>query len=249
MPRIRNKPAWRKLIKELENRPPDTELDDMTLGRTPAEVEDKRDVFEVLARGQAADETGIREALRRAIREDRKLVPPLELVAGELVFPFDELETLKAHVAIATPFSAGDDKLRAVLAIAKEFLGTPDLANAPGVSEGLTKQIWDALTQTKRALGADYLHTQAEWMLLQRRRYQRREVFGDVCIRCLLYIGGAPSAVPAYLPDSLVRRLPVYQRFRTRMIAEIHLAVDQYETHRGALRVVSLARSVAVPVG
>jgi hypothetical protein len=242
MPRIRNKTALRTLIKDLENRPPDAELDNITLGRTPAEVEDKRDVFEVLARGRAIDEAGIHEALRRAIREDGKLVPPLELVAGELVFPFDELETLKAHVAMATPFSVGDEKLRAVLAIAKEFLGTPDLANAPGVSEGLTKQIRDAFAQNKRAVGSDYLQTQTQWVLLEKRRYQRREVFGDTCIRCLLYAGGSASAVPTYLPESLARKLPMYQRFRARMLADVHLAVDQHETHTAALRVVALTR-------
>jgi hypothetical protein len=244
MPRIRKKPAWREIILGLENRPPDTELDDLTLGKTSAEAEDKRDVFEVLARGRAIDEPGIHDALRRAIRTDGKLVPPLELVAGELVFPFDELESLRTHVAVATPFSAGDERLRAALATAREFLGVPDLASSPAVSEALTKQIRDAFAQTKRIVGSDYLQAQTEWVLLEKRRYQRREVFGELCIRCLLHAGGSSSPIPVYLPESLARKLPMYQRFRVRMIADVHLAMDQHETHMVALRGVTLARLI-----
>ena len=43
------------------------------------------------------------------------------------------------------------------------------------------------------------------------------------------YPGGGGS-VPVYLPEALGKQLPMFQRFRARVIAEAHLPQDQYET-------------------
>jgi hypothetical protein len=52
------------------------------------------------------------------------------------------------------------------------------------------------------------------------------------------------APVPTYLPESLSSKLPLFQRFRIRVITEVHLAVDQLETHALALKVAALARTV-----
>ncbi|KYF59192.1 hypothetical protein BE08_32890 [Sorangium cellulosum] len=54
--------------------------------------------------------------------EDGAFVPPLVLVAGELESPFDEVETLEALVAAASPPAMADKKLKeAVEAIHEVF--------------------------------------------------------------------------------------------------------------------------------
>src|SRR5262249_54002742 len=99
LPRLRRKPAFQPLLTELESRPPDADRDDPAMASNPAMVEDRRDVFEVLARGEPLDEAGLEEALARAVRDDGKFAPPFVLVAGEVRFPFDELATLRATVS------------------------------------------------------------------------------------------------------------------------------------------------------
>jgi hypothetical protein len=84
--RIRRQQAWSKILEELAEQPVDNELDDPAFGKEPADVEDRRDVFEVLARGEWVDASGMDEALARAVREDGKFVPPLVLCGGELRF-------------------------------------------------------------------------------------------------------------------------------------------------------------------
>ncbi|MEZ4314334.1 MAG: hypothetical protein R3F14_40470 [Polyangiaceae bacterium] len=50
----------------------------------------------MLSRGEALGHDGVMAALEGGVRDDGKFAPPLVLVAGELRFAFDELETLKA---------------------------------------------------------------------------------------------------------------------------------------------------------
>lgn len=247
LPRVRKNPPWRALLRELEGQPADPDLDDATLGNTPAEIEDRRDVFEVLARGVAGDAAGIEEALLSAIRPDGKVVPPFVLAAGDLAFPFDEVETLKAHVAIIAPLAAGDEKLRSEIALVRDFLASPETSCAPPMVEALSNRLWEAFSRAKRAVPAETLRAHADSMLLQKRRFQRREVLGGWHLRALLHAGQGGGPFPAYLPASLAPILPMFQRFRARLFAEVHVAVDQHESCPTALRVVAVARVVERP--
>jgi hypothetical protein len=184
------------------------------------------------------------EALERSVREDGKVVPSLVLCAGELVMPFDEVETLKATVATVTPMSSGDENLKASLQIAKEFLALPNLASAPAVAEGLVKRINDAFSQGKRSVTLEYVEAQVERALLEQRHYQRRKVFGGKHLRGLLFAVGSKDPTPAYLPEALAEELPMYARFRARIVAEVRLGEDQYESHPAALNVLALGRVV-----
>lgn len=243
VPRIRRSTRFRSVLEQLDRKPKDRELDDPALGKDPMEVEDRREVFEVLAHGDVTDHRGIEEALEGAIRDDGKFVPPLVLVAGELEMPFDELETLKAAVSTASPLVTPiDETLKTAIATAKDFLQTPGLSSAPSVSEGLTTRIRDAFTREKKSLSADYLDTQMERALLAGRHYQRRDVLGETHLRFLLRTGeGAP--VVGYIVEEVAKKLPMFKRFRGRMVAEVHLVEDQYETTPHALRVVAFARA------
>ncbi|HSN97251.1 MAG TPA: DUF2169 domain-containing protein [Candidatus Nanopelagicales bacterium] len=241
-PRFRRQPAWQKILEELDKKPLDKEHEDPALAKEPGEIEDRREVFEVLVRGSADDAEGMEDALVGAIRSDGKLVPPLRILAGELIFPFDETEALKATVAAVTPFVGQDENLRASVAAAQDFLKVPDLRSAPAVAEGLAARIAEAWAQGKRPTPANYLETQTERALLEGRCYQRRKLLGGKQLRALAQTAGSQPLLPAYLPDELADKLPVYQRFKARAIVEVHPQVDQYEAQPLCLRVLALAR-------
>lgn len=242
MPRIRKNNAWRAILRAVENRPADPDLDDAALGLSVAEVEDRRDVFELLARAQAENAVGIEDSLSSAIRPDGKVVAPLILAAGDLEFPFDEVEVLKAHVAIISPLAAGDDKLKTELSLVRDFLASPELSCAPPMVEALSSRLWEAFSKAKRAVPAETLKQHAASMLLQKRRFQKREVFGNNHLRALLHAGQGGGPFPSYLPASLTAILPMFQKFRVRLFAEVHMAMDQHESCSTALRVLALVR-------
>ena len=248
VPRIRRKKPFREVLAELEGKALDPDLDDPALAEDPAAMEDRREVFEILARAPISEAERIQEALADAVREDGKFVPPLLLLAGDLAFPFDELETLKATLTTVTPLvTPGDDVLRANIELARDFLKTPGLLSGPLVAEGLTSRLKDAFAQGKRMVPSGYLEQQTERALLENRHYQKRKLFGGVHLRALLHVSGSSQVVPTYLPADLAESLPLYQRFRARVIVEVHLQEDQSETHSAALRVMAIARGSALP--
>lgn len=244
--RMRKHKPFREVLKEAESKPVEPELDEGTPDDLPSDIEDRRDVYEIVARASSLDAPGVTEALDRSIREDGKVIPSLALCAGELVMAFDEVERLKATVATVTPLSLGDESLKASLQVAKEFLALPNLASAPAAAEGLTKRVLETFAQGKRAVTVEQVEGQVERALLEQRSYQRRKVFGGKHLRCMLVMSGGREAIPAYLPEALAEELPMFVRFRVRLVAEVRMAEDQYETHPAGLRVVALGRVVAV---
>ncbi|WP_437518064.1 DUF2169 domain-containing protein [Sorangium sp. So ce1099] len=244
--RVRRQPAFRPLLEELDERPLDREADEPALAKDPMAVEDHREIFEIIARAGVTDAEGTQETVIDAVRDGGKFVPPVCLLAGELIFHFDELEALKATVTAAAPLVGNDEQLRAAVAPAQDFLKLPELRSSPAVAEGLTARIKEAF-EGKRVAPAGYLKTQAERALLDQRHYQRRPVFGGPHLRALLQPPGSSQQLPAYLPAALAQQLPLYQRFRARIVAELHLQVDQHESHPIALRVLALARVAPLP--
>ncbi len=93
LPRMRRVPSWKTLIAALEDRPLDPEDDDPSAVEDPVEIEDRREVLEILLRADPSDAAAIDEALGRAVRDDGRFVAPLFLLAGELSTPFDEIES------------------------------------------------------------------------------------------------------------------------------------------------------------
>jgi hypothetical protein len=242
LPRVRRKPAFQPILDALDGRPVDPDLDDPSTARDPSLVEDRRDVFEVLARGSAADETALNEAVDRAVRDDGKFVPPFLLIAGEVRFPFDEMSTLKATLSIVTPFATGDEPLKMAIADAREFLRTPDLLSPPGVIEGFTARVQDAFRKMRKAVPPGYLDDQTERVLVEKRLYQRREVFGGPHLRALLFFTPNGRPWPLYVPEAIAGKLPMFARFPARILAEASLQEDQYEAHSHALRAAAIGR-------
>jgi hypothetical protein len=244
VPRIRRTKAWKPILDALEQRPVDRDLDDPALANDPMEMEDRREVFEILAHGAAVDGVGVDRALDAGARRDGKFVPQVALLAGQLDFPFDELSTLQVTVTTVTPHVLPtDEALKAAVDSAKAFLEDADELTPPEVAVGMTTRIREAFAAARKSVPESVFREQTDRVLLSQRRYQRRIVFGEPHLRCLVLPGEGDAPVPGYLPESLAKKLPMFQRFRGRLIAEVHQQADQYETHHASLRVVALARA------
>ncbi|HLM76026.1 MAG TPA: hypothetical protein VK459_25145 [Polyangiaceae bacterium] len=265
-PRLARRPPWRALLDHLDNRSPDVSVDDPALTEDPEVIEDRRAVFEVLAAGDATEIDNVAEILAGAAREDRKLVPPLILLEGDLVAQLDELATLRAMIAAMTPFAAGDTALEAALSSASELANARWIEGSSALCAEPLARLREAYARGKRAIPADQLDQKVERVVLEQRRYQCRLLFGDTHIRSLLARPAAPGAlnalnalnakderaeqeaalsrIPVYMPERLASRLPLFQRFRARLIAEAHPRQDQLDPHPSALRVLALGHVV-----
>ncbi|MDI1442494.1 DUF2169 domain-containing protein [Polyangium sp. 6x1] len=245
--RMRRVPAWKKVFEELERSPRSREIEVVDAAREPWEIEDRQEVFQILVKAPRTDGKGLEEALEGAIGEDGKFVPPMVLLAGEIEMPFDELEALKAAMSTAAPLvTAADEGLKAAVGVAKDFVQMPGLSAAPAVCEGLTTRIRDAFSREKKGLPADYLEQQMERVLLGGRHYQKREVFGGRFLRCLIWLPGEKGAIVGYLPEEVGKKVPMWRRWRGRVVAEVHPQQDQFEGRGRALRVVAVGRSGGV---
>jgi len=248
--RIFRVPVWRAILDDMERERADEAHDAPALARDPAETEDTRDIFDILARGASQDVDQLESELAAAVRPGGKFVPPLLLLAGELVFPFDERETLRAAVSVASPVAGADEVLKSAIREAREFLSTADLCPAP-IVEGYTARLREAFGRGRRSLSPEAFEGHIERALLEGRHYQKRQVLGGTAIRALLLTSTGTGARPApvYLPEELAKRLPMYSRFRSRMIAELYLQEDQHEQHPGALKVYAIGRVQVAPRG
>jgi hypothetical protein len=241
--RIRDNPPWRGLLAALAPKPPRRRLDDdAPPPEEPEDVKARRDVFGVLTEGEPASDGGLDDVFARAVGPMGAFRPPLALVAGDLALPFDELETLKATVAAVAPLTSGDKKIKEIVDTVNELLKTPWLEGSSGVAESLTARVKEAFAQSARLLPAGYLDAHTERRLLEQRCYQRRTLLGKPWLRALLTPPGAAAPLPTYLPADLATVLPMYRRFKARLIVELYLQQDQHESHPYALRAVALAR-------
>ena len=212
--------------------------------RTDAqEARDRRDVLRFLVRGQPLDEAGLERAAVAAFQDDGTYASPIELLAGELALCFDEVEILRATITVTTPFLGIDKKLRDVVTAASEVLDSK--WSVPiDIAEGNTARIEEAFAQGPRAVPAGYLQNSVERMLLEGRKLQKKTIGGERRVRALMSLAGSKNAIPAYLPEAVEPRLPLFRRFRAVAIAEIRPREDQFETHGDALLVLALGRLI-----
>ncbi len=243
---IRNDAAMRAILTERDKFAGSKKTDKKQTPAKPVPPEldskDREDINALLTLGEPSGVEILSMALDDAVDERGVFRPPLLLLRGELAFPFDEVETLKATISAVTPLAAGDKKLKETIDAVGELLRTPWLQSAGSVTERLTNQVKEAFGTGNRLLPSGYLETHTERILLEQRHYQKRVVLGQPWIRALLGSPNTSTRVPTYIPYSLARELPMYQRFNVRMIAEVRAQLDQYETHSTALRVVALGR-------
>ncbi len=243
LPRIRKQQEWRRILGELDLRLVDEAHEDLAAGPLPPETKDRRAVLEVLLRGGAISADGVKKAVDSAIREDGGFEPPLSLLTAELEMPFDEFETLKATATAARPLASGDKRLKEALDVVDEQLRGQWLTGSGGIAERLTGTVREAFAQAKRGVPPDYLETQSERMLLEQRAYQRRSLYGKKWLRSVMR--GASGLIPVYLPEEMKDELPMFRRFRVKMLAEVDLREDQGESSPWAVKVIALGRVIS----
>ena len=201
---------------------------------------DRADVAAVLTR--ALPLSDVQGAVNDAVTDDGLLDTPVVMVAGDLEISFDEVETLKLHLAGATPLAGADKKLKETVDLAAEVQKTP-FGALPEVAAGWSARIREAWVKApNRTLPADYLETHCRRLLLEQRAYQRRDLCNETWIRAAITPAGTSTAVPTYLPDAVARWLPLFSRFPARILAEAVPQQDEAEAAPCALRAVAVAR-------
>ena len=261
--RLHRHPEWRILLAEMELRQLDEPEEE---GSGDEHDKARRSVFEVLSRGLPSPTDALRRALSDAIDERGAFEPPLVLLAGEVEFPFDEVETLKAVTTLLMPLGPTDKKLKDALDAAAEFLKTPGAEQFTQLAQGLTERLREAFSQARRSLPADYVDSHTERALLRQRAYSMKTLYGKRWIRGLLRgVGaaarpggdgagrgdgggrgaGAEGAPPVYLPEALRDELPSYRRVRVKALGEVDLQEDQEEAASWVVKVVALARVIS----
>jgi hypothetical protein len=237
---------WPALAAELQFEPLDP-INDLPSDDADA-VRDHHVMFGVLTDGPWIDASAVGRAVREAVNDKGRFTPPLVLVSGELHLPFDEVEVLKAVVAVVSPTAAGDKRLKDLVDAARELLATPYLQSAGGAVERLTRDLKDQAAQASKALAHGNVDAYVERALLLQRKYQVRKVFGEEHLRGLVAPAtSGETPVPAYLPKKLEAALPMMTSMRVRLIAEAHVRQDQYEGSGHALKARAVGR--VLPAG
>lgn len=237
--RVRRHEEWRIVLAEYELRRLEQGRDgDKREGENDRV---RREMYEVLLRGKPVGPEALRSMVSRGFDEDGHFEAPLVLVTGELEFPFDELSALKATVATVRPLVGGDKRLSDVLDAQEDLAKMPWLEGSNGVADGLRERIREVFVLAKRAVSWDYVDAHVERLLLERRCYQVRTLWGKKWIRALLRVPNGVD-VPVYVPDALREELPLFKRFRARIVGEIEGKEDRYEASEVAVKVVGLGK-------
>lgn len=243
--RARKHPRWAVLLAEMELRMLDREDEEAEIEdeQKRAEAKAKREVREILMKGDAVGAEALSGLFRDAVDEDGSFESPLVLVGGELDIPFDEIEVLKATAAAVGPFAASDKSLKETVETVNELMKTPWLSGASGIAENLTARLKQAFSATKRPGFVEFgsIDTHVERTLLDKRAYQKRTIGGKTWIRAVMGAGTSGS-VPVYLPEALSNELPLFRRIRVKMLSELDMKEDQYESSAYSLKVQAMGR-------
>lgn len=246
VPRIRAN--WEELVTELDFEPADPRKD--LNAEDPEKTRTRHNVFGILTDGEMVEPSGISRVINEAVNQKGRFTPPLTLTGGELRFPFDEVETLKAMIVAMTPFLGSDKRLKEMVDGMTELLKTPYLQGSTGIVDKLVRDLRNQFRESNKSLPSTYLDGHVERLLLEQRRYAIRKVFGGEFIRGLLtvYVSdgfskGSDASIPVYMPKSLDQTLPMLVSMKVRLIVECHLQQDPYDTSPYALRTVALGRA------
>ena len=238
---VRAVPELGELLSDRELRLIEQGLDDQFEGV----AKDRGDLFEVLVRAEPTPLGNLQSRVDLATDEHGMFEPPLLVVAGELTFPFDPIQRLRATVTVLTPLSLGDKQLRPLIEEAEELLEASWLEGSHDVADQLVVRLEREAGKGKRAMSPEVLGNKTEKLLLEQRAYQERKLYGASWLRSLLAERGQPPVV-CYLPASLRDSLPLYARFAARLLVELDLREDQAEASPLALKALAVARTLPV---
>lgn len=244
--RVRQRGEWFSLLRDDLHREPEWIVGEAAEQELAA-AKDRRDVARALARVPASEAAEIATILQESVDEDGVYERPLLVVTGELQMSFEPLEVLRHSTSLAAQFASADKRLKDAVDAAQAAL-TGDAKPPARLIESLLGQLRQVFTQTNRSLSSDYLESSVQELLLEQRQYTKRTVLGGPRLRALFVpAGGGTHAMPAYLPEQVRDRLPLFERFRVRMLVEPHPQQDPNETVGLALVALAIAR--VAPIG
>jgi len=235
--RIYAHPELKAVLEAGDGAEPDPDCDP---DASAEEVESRRDVFRVVARGTALDAAGFLEAVRSASRPDGRFIAPFALVAGTLQLTFDESESLRTTLQMTSPLLAGQRKHDDLVNSVKVFLDQRLSQSSSTTARRLADQLKVAAVETSTVLKARDIDLHTERAMLQGRFFQTRMVFGESRIRALFQFASNTKPIPAYLPQSAAKELPGFRTLRARLLVEGHHRQDQTEEVPQALKVQAL---------
>ncbi|MFT3772846.1 MAG: DUF2169 domain-containing protein [Minicystis sp.] len=203
--------------------------------------DERSDVLRVLCFGQPADAAEIRRTLADSLDDVDELDPPIVLVGGELRPTFDEIEVLRATVAVVKQVAGGDKKVLGSLTVGQEALAAP-IAPRSETALGLARQIEQAAASL--SLPPRYVPLEVERVLIEGRKYKRRTLLGAPQLRAELTPAGGGEAMPIYLPETVADSLPLLVAFPALALCEVVPREDLTEAHDEALLAVAIGRVV-----
>lgn len=234
--RIRRYDPWSDAVRD------DVRMDDWITAEEPTEkqkAELRRFVTRALGRVPTTEPALLNRLLAESVDEEGVIDRPLVVAAGELSLQLDPIEVLKSSVEIASQLGTSD-KLKEAIDASK------DIAKAQRVStplvESLLARLRKEFVQANRSLPNDYLESTVQRTMLEERKYQRREVLGQAHLAGMLAAPGGSTAT--YLPDHLASHIPVFPRFKVRIVAEPHPAQHPSDGDAATLRVLALGRVI-----
>ena len=236
--RIRGHAAWGRLLDEAADEPHDLALELLAGARDSQAIDDHRDCFHVMTRGAISDVPKLREAVRRAVRQDGAYVPPLALLEGQLAPAFDAVERLRATAAIALSLCP-DARALAEAAARAAQLASSSTPISPTLVDQLTTQLRDAFRKEHPKLGPNALDGEVEHGLLMGRLYQHVKIFGGERIRAAFRRETVTLRV--YLPAEIADALPMQIGFDARVLVEARPLEDSTSPSL-TLRAIALAR-------
>ncbi len=201
--------------------------------------QDRMRLVRLLSSAPPTEGTELREVLQRRLAAPDVFELPLIVVEGELRASFDELELLRATIAVARPLGSGDKRIAPIVQHATEQLD----ASAPptgDVAIALAHQIEQATQHL--SLPARYVERAVERTLLEGRKLRRRDVFGGKQLRGELGLTGPYQHLPTYFSEDVAKRLPLLQSFQAILLGELRPREDAAETEREAFLAFAVAR-------
>jgi hypothetical protein len=237
--RARRHPEWKKLLPA--PRWEEDEEDEEDLSPELQAEKDRRDVALVLRGAPPLDRAGIEGAVAAA-SQDGLFAPPWVVTAGELHLLFDEVETLGATLVVVAPFLAGDKRLKEAADWAREVMQTPGFEAAGSAADTVTAKVREAFGADRKGVPPGYLDVQVQRILLRKRSYQRRALWGAERLRATLRLGD-DDGIPVYLSEEAGRELPLRAVVRARVLAEAHRRPEQDDGPRIGLKCLALGIS------
>ncbi|MBK8251294.1 MAG: DUF2169 domain-containing protein [Polyangiaceae bacterium] len=181
-------------------------------------------------------------ALEAAIGMDSRFEPPAVTLTGDLTLVLSPLDRLRALMTLAHVLEPGDERASALRTKGERLLAGASPEGASWLAGRIADDLEAALAA--RAGASDSLAGMRR-ALHATRAYTRVLVLGGRHVRGILRdAGGANLAV--YISEAACVHLPLDERFRARVVGELHPRIDATDPAPYALRVAGIARILTV---